>query len=544
MKLAFIRHLRKESGAIGIKTLIAAVASGLFQGATIGVINSAAENVEEGGLNFRYFALFILCISAFIVMKKYALSNTIAIVQKIITDVRIRISDKIRRSSLIKFEQMGKTQIYTIFTSNTESLLDASRSIGEAGPSLIMTVFCFTYIAFISTRAFLLIAAMTACAVFLYLISHKSVMADLHESIVKETQFFEALNQLLNGFKEVKINEKKSQDLYENHIRKMAVESQELKGRTETRFVGNFIFAYAFFYILVAAIVFILPQISAISSHEVISLVSIVLFVSGPLSMVVGALPSLAKANVAIEKLRELEEYLDAADDSRFTASRSPIGRKRPFEKIVLSQASFTYSDEKGLRIFSMGPINLTVNRGEILFLSGGNGSGKSTLLRVLTGLYYPESGEVYYDSIRVDETNYAHYRNLFSVIFTDFHLFDRLYGLENVDEETIYDLLDSMQLNGKTDFADGRFTNTNLSTGQRKRLAMITSCLEDKPIFVFDEVAADQDPIYREYFYTTFLAELKSKGKTVIAATHDDRYFHIADRLIKMECGKIVSIE
>jgi putative ATP-binding cassette transporter len=258
--------------------------------------------------------------------------------------------------------------------------------------------------------------------------------------------------------------------------------------------------------------------------------------------MVVGAIPSLSRADAAVEKLRELEEYLDASDDSRYTASRSPIKRKRSFEEIALKGVTFHYTDDKGSRTFAMGPVDLTVKRGEILFISGGNGSGKSTLLRLLTGLLYPESGEVLFDSIRVDQTNYAHYRDLFSTIFTDFHLFDRLYGMGDIDEDQLQDLLDTMQLSDKTDYVDGRFTNTNLSTGQRKRLAMITSYLEEKPVLVFDEVAADQDPVYREYFYKTFLSDLKSKWKTIIAATHDDRYFHIADRHIKMECGRIAS--
>jgi len=138
--------------------------------------------------------------------------------------------------------------------------------------------------------------------------------------------------------------------------------------------------------------------------------------------------------------------------------------------------------------------------------------------------------------------TNYKHYRNLFSVIFTDFHLFDRLYGLKTVDEDDLDDLLVKMELASKTAYSEGKFTNINLSTGQKKRLAMIISYLEDKPIFMFDEVAADQDPVFRKYFYEVFLQNLKAKGKTIIAVSHDDRYFNMADRVLKMEFGKFVS--
>ncbi|OQY54810.1 MAG: hypothetical protein DRR08_16730 [Candidatus Parabeggiatoa sp. nov. 2] len=202
----------------------------------------------------------------------------------------------------------------------------------------------------------------------------------------------------------------------------------------------------------------------------------------------------------------------------------------------------FHYREPSGKTLFSIGAINMTIKQGEILFIVGGNGSGKSTLLKLLIGLYYPATGSLYVDDDQIDQTNYQSYRELFSIIFTDFQLFDRLYGLRDIDEQRLKSLLRLMELDKKTEFIDGKFTNVDLSTGQKKRLAFIAAVLENKPVYIFDEVAADQDPQFRQYFYEVILQDLKKQGKTIIAVTHDDKYFHTADRVLKMEEGRLVN--
>ena len=67
-----------------------------------------------------------------------------------------------------------------------------------------------------------------------------------------------------------------------------------------------------------------------------------------------------------------------------------------------------------------MGPVNLTIRRGELLFLIGGNGSGKSTLAMLLTGLYQPQSGEILLDGTALSAEKPEDYRKLFSAVFTD----------------------------------------------------------------------------------------------------------------------------
>jgi putative ATP-binding cassette transporter len=79
----------------------------------------------------------------------------------------------------------------------------------------------------------------------------------------------------------------------------------------------------------------------------------------------------------------------------------------------------------------------------------------------------------------------------------------------------------------------DGRLSTTRLSAGQRRRLALLQVFLDRRPVVALDEWAAEQDPIFRRVFYTELLPELQRRGATVVAITHDDRYFHIADRCV-----------
>jgi putative ATP-binding cassette transporter len=246
---------------------------------------------------------------------------------------------------------------------------------------------------------------------------------------------------------------------------------------------------------------------------------------------------------VAVEKIQKLETELDAWDDSRWTVPENPFGEGKRVP-ITLRRVFFQYQDVENKKLFSVGPVDLTIHPGEILFITGGNGSGKTTLMKVIAGLYYPQGGVVSLGERPVNPSNYEHYRGFFSAIFSDFHLFDRLYGLKDVDEIRLNGMLQKMELSEKTAYIGGRFTQMKLSTGQRKRLALVVALMEDRPIYVMDEVAADQDPVFRKYFYEKLLKELKGQGKTLIVISHDDRYFHTADRVLKMEYGQVMTDE
>lgn len=206
------------------------------------------------------------------------------------------------------------------------------------------------------------------------------------------------------------------------------------------------------------------------------------------------------------------------------------------FKVIRFDQIRFRYEANNGSP-FTLGPLDLAINAGETIFITGGNGSGKSTLLKVITGLYAADSGQVSIDGRGINITDH---RRLFSVVFTDFHLFDRFYGLGDIGPERLNPLLERMHLETKVGFDGKRLDLSALSTGQGKRMALIAALLEDRPILVFDEWAADQDPYFKRYFYRELLVEFKNRGKTVIAVTHDDRFFDAADQIFRLDYGRL----
>ncbi|MDP2996602.1 MAG: cyclic peptide export ABC transporter, partial [Bryobacterales bacterium] len=352
-------------------------------------------------------------------------------------------------------------------------------------------------------------------------------------------ELFNSLNGMLKGFKELRINKLKSDDVFQE-FQSTSTRVREVRTRVNVLFSDNIIFVEMFFVLLLGAVAFVLPVLSTSFSGSATKIVAAILFFFGPLGNVVSMIPVLSQVNVTVDNLRRLEATLDETLAKSAEHEASPLVDMSSFDAIRFEGVCFTYRDPGGNATFQIGPIDGEVRRGEILFLIGGNGSGKTTFLKLFTALYWPAQGAIRVDDVEIRPANIQSYRNLFSAIFSDFHLFDKLHGLADAAPERVNALLQLMGISHKTAFDGGRFTNTHLSTGQRKRLALVVSYLEDKPVYIFDEVAADQDPQFRRYFYETLLPEMKSAGKTVVVVTHDDRYFHIADRVLHMDYGKL----
>jgi putative ATP-binding cassette transporter len=256
-----------------------------------------------------------------------------------------------------------------------------------------------------------------------------------------------------------------------------------------------------------------------------------------PMENIVNDLPVLSRASIALQKIESLGLFLA----SRAEVSAVPPPPNSSWQELELKAVTYPYKGEQEDRNFILGPINLTLHPGEIVFIVGGNGSGKSTLAKLITGLYIPDVGEIWLNGTLVSEQNREWYRQHFSVVFSDFYLFESLLGLENTNLDTqAQKYLTQLQLDHKVKVENGKLSTTALSQGQRKRLALLTAYLENRPIYLFDEWAADQDPSFKEIFYTQFLSQLKNEGKTVLVISHDDHYFYLADRLVKLDYGKV----
>lgn len=535
----FFDFLKNESDAFQTKLLAVFAISGLINFIIIVVI-IASISMPDGN-TLQNLAIFSVAIFAFVRTQRYSMDQSTQIVEGVITQIRSRLVDKIRRSNLSSFENIGESRLMNLLTQETLTISSAARLFSRLCSTVTLLVVGFLFIAYISIPALFITLGLIALGVLAYRDKKHSHEKDLKEASIKENLYFEKVNHLLDGFKEVKVNDDRSDDLFTNFITRIGEETEALKVRSSAQQTQTIIFAQVFCYILMGFMIFIFPSFVQIDHAQLVQIVSVILFLTtGPLQEAVGVFPFVERANVAVRNLRDLEAELEQIEleTVRPTGKRKP----KPFESLVCKDVTYEYNHSKSDSQFRIGPINFKLNQGEIVFIMGGNGAGKSTFFKVLTGLYYWDRGEILHNGRRVNKRNLSVYRGCFSIVFQDMHLFDRLYGVRRIDATRVSHLLDIMQLDDKTSILeDGSIENLQLSTGQKKRLALIIGDLENRDICVFDEWAADQDPQFREYFYETYLPELKKQGKTILAITHDDRYYHKADRIYKMEYGQLI---
>jgi putative ATP-binding cassette transporter len=344
------------------------------------------------------------------------------------------------------------------------------------------------------------------------------------------------LQHYTDGFQEIRLNADKNDALHKRFKRVLNDLERVVVG-IGGKWAVLLLFSNAFLYALVGVVVFVLPIFFQGYTDTIYKIVAASIFLVGPVAAVTSAAPLFAKANIGLGHVFELEQRLNR-DDVPVTVPGDETNPFLSFKTITLEGIQFSYRDVGHNAIFTTGPWTLDIHRGERLFVLGGNGSGKSTALKLIANLYESDGGQILVDGVSITDVSRPNYRALFSCIFTDFHLFDRLYGLEGVSPSRVNDLIRWMELEDKVEFTNGQFSTLELSTGQRKRLAMIVSLLEDREIYLFDEWAADQDAHFREIFYTEILAQLKEQGKTVLVVTHDDRYWHLSDRTLNLEIG------
>lgn len=513
------------------------VITGSSSGLLLAVINKATETAVNGEVHLRMFALFAATLALFVITKRDALNRAAAAAERAIREIRVDLSNKLRHSELLLLEDIGREDIFARLTQDTSTISQSMPMVFNGLQAGVIVLSGMLYLAFLSTMAFVLTVGFVGLGAVLFRTQAALFLREYEENTQKENVFFETLGHLIDGFKEVKINHAKSNEVY-SFVTKIAGESEVLMRRVSRRFSAYLVVSQLLIYLLIALLVFGLPALEYSESADLLKLVTAVLFIVGPLEMVFNAWYTLGRAEVAVININRLRERLEGAVDQVDVNPVVEPERWADFQKIEFRDVVFRYPNGGS---FQLGPLNLTIERNTITFLVGANGCGKSTTLKVLTGLYHPESGSVVIDGHVVEKEEFPSYREMFSCIFGDFHLFDRLYGLTDIDPVEVQRQLEEMKLARVTAYKKGSFTKIKLSTGQRKRLGMVAARLENKPLYVFDEWAAEQDPEFRAYFYDVVLPDLRAKGRTVIAVTHDDRYFHACDRVVKLDWGRTV---
>lgn len=536
--MLILQTLRKENAVPPSRMALMMGLAASSNALILSTINSAAQRVDASGPDLHLLAMFVLCLLVYVIAQRYVMATAMGEIERIVNALRLRLIEKVRGCDLARIERLVPADVLTTVAKEPVTISSLAPTFVAAGQASLLLLFVTVYVAYLSVTALALTAMAAVFAISIFLRRAARLRDRLRRAAEQDADVFEGLDDLLSGFKEVKMSSARGAALAQA-IEHLSGEATALKQEIARSSAGEFVFAQSTFYFLLATVVFAVPAFSNIASPDLVKITSAILFLIGPISMVVQAIPALATANASMERLLLLDDKLSVAAAPNANVAALPPPAVRP--ELRLEGVNFTYAQEGGGG-FTVGPIDFVARPGEIVFITGGNGSGKTTLMKLMCGLYHPDSGRVLLGDTVLSTATETWLRDQISIIFSDFHLFRRLYGLGEQEPALVGNLLREMQIDQKTGIRGDSFTTIRLSTGQRKRLALIVALLEDKPVMIFDEWAADQDPPFRRKFYEEILPSLRAKGKVVICVTHDDRYFDIADRRLKMEFGRIVA--
>lgn len=519
--------------------LVAGIASGLSGIVLLALINSFlhAANIFDEKSAFIFLGLVTLVIGTRIVSSV----GMMRLVQAATRDLRLQLSYQIMAAPYSTLQKLGSARLMANLTEDVSVISQALQRISQISINTVWLIGGLAYMAWLSLDLLLFVVSVIAFGVIIYYLNSYLAMRPLHNAREQDDALYAYFQALTQGIKELKLHRRRAQAFLENGMVPAAKASCQLNISAMTFFAFAAAWGGVVLYTLIGIVLYGSHNWWGVIDETVVSgYILTLLYIFGPISMLIDSIPELGRAKISLKKIEtlrcELNDEIGVISNVRL--------HKIPAQLCMIALKDVRYSYHYDGSDFTLGPLNLVLNPGELVFITGGNGSGKSSLMLLLIGLYAPEQGRVVLNGEPVTDANRGVYREQFSAIFSDFYLFESLLGLIDTRlDQKAQDYLQQLQLDHKVAVNNGVFSTIALSQGQRKRLALLIALLEDRPVYVFDEWAADQDPQFKEIFYTSILADLKARGKTVVAITHDDRYFHIADRCVKLENGQILEI-
>ncbi len=503
---------------------------------TIYIINNAIAGNEEFLRDYMWIVFLSVVVFSYllnIVFQKKLNQYS----YNILYENEKNIFKKILRTPLVTLEKFGTQRFYTAIE-DIRIFASFSGILTHTINAVLMIILCLTYMFTISFYSGLIVLGLIIVIAAIFFGVTRAMAKKL--AILRENNehYYSYVNDVIRGFKELKVDRNKRHNLLNKHLIPNRDDSKELDYKINFVFLSiNLISQYGL-YMVIGAILFLFPYLHFISRAEVGPYVVTLLFISGPINNIINMQNVYSQYAVSNSRIKRFLIDFEGEDDKEDALSVIPVVNH--FESLELRDIRFNYKNKKSEDTFGIGPINLKIKSGEVIFLIGGNGSGKSTFINILTGLYQPSSGEIILNE--QSGSSLTATQSLIAAIFTDNHIFSHNYDHYALEQNTVYrELLQVMEMDKVIADDKEASARRSFSKGQSKRMSMVFALLEKKPVLVLDEWAADQDPHFRKYFYENLLPKLKQEGKTIIAVTHDDAYFKYADRIVKFDYGQIV---
>lgn len=530
--------LLKPYRRIVISSITLGIIGGLSVTALLATVNRGLHSADGMGTGV-VLAFAGLCLLA-LLSSIGADIGTNFVGQKVIAKLRKDLGAKVLAAPIEQIERYRTHRLIPVLTHDVDTISDFAFAFAPLAISTTVILGCLGYLAVLSWPIFLMTLLAIGIGSAVQYVAQSKGIKGFYAARDAEDNLQKHYSAIAEGAKELRIHRPRRHAMHTRNIQGTADKICD----THIRSINIFVIAKSLgsmLFFVVIGLALTLQQFWPSSDPAVMSgFVLVLLYMKGPLENLIGNLPIISRAQIAFRRIADLSERFSSPephlllDDADKTV---PV-----MKHLELRNVQYAFPTVEGSEPFKLGPVNLSIEPGEILFIVGENGCGKTTLIKLLLGLYTPQQGEIRLNGLPVDALGLDDYRQMFTTIFADYFLFDDLVQNDKALPDDATQYLERLEIAHKVSVRDGAFTTTDLSTGQRKRLALVNAWLDERPVLVFDEWAADQDPTFRRIFYTELLPDLKRLGKTIIVISHDDRYFDVADQLVRMQAGRAIT--
>jgi putative ATP-binding cassette transporter len=556
MKL--LRFLFRYSPRVIIATTLIGILGGVSSMLILMIINAHLRHADSPGADVGKFVALCAVILLANLAARVGISR---LTQWSAFDLRLQLGRQWINTPLAELERKGNVKLFAAITQDVERLADSMRALPGICIDITVIVACLGYLAYLSWWVLLVMVGAITVAILSRRVPEKHCERLLADARSHGETLLATFNAMGSGIKELKMNMARWNSYYSGELYETAAKYRDQFCRAEMNY--GFIRGYSeiIYFLLVGLLIYGSPLMGELSPAVIVGFAVTLLYVKTNIDHVQDNVTQIARAQIALANLESLGVLQHTSSLSvaqlRSRTTREQVAGYIEADAGLLDQAprqlrdsiaftgiEYEYARDDGESGFALGPVDLTIHAGELLFVIGGNGSGKTTFAKLLCGLYEPQRGHIALDGVRIEAANRNWYTQHFGTVFADSHLFEKLYGAQDLPQTdaVVTEYLKDFKLQDKVDVTGGRFSTISLSQGQKKRLALVTACVEDRPIYLFDEWAADQDPEFREFFYCRILSRLHARGKTVIVISHDDRYYHVASRIVKFERGRFIA--